>query len=167
MAEHLAGCASGKETVRHHLFESMKKVAETGQGPVEQMRSVGCSIKRKGLTDLKRTTAPYIGVLPSHVRGDAANSAAVRGKQTLRRPRQKRGDRPNGDLAPSAVHLAQSASLDGPFLRRAWAFIHHFAKRGMRSEPSSACHYARSTAAKNREEHDHRILAIKYLASRY
>ena len=71
MAEHLARCASGKETVRHHLFESMKKVAETGQGPVEQMRSVGCSIKRKGLTDLKRTTAPYIGVLPSHVRGDA------------------------------------------------------------------------------------------------
>ena len=86
------------------------------------------------------------------------NSAAVRGKQTLRRPRQKRGDRPKGDIAPSAVHLAQSASLDGPFLRRACAFIHHFAKRGMRSKPSSACHYARSTAAKNREEHDHRIL---------
>jgi hypothetical protein len=60
-----------KETVRHHLFESMKKVVEIGQGPVEQMRSVGCSIKGKGLTDVKRTIAPYIGVLPSHVRGAA------------------------------------------------------------------------------------------------
>jgi hypothetical protein len=50
----------------------MKKVVEIGQGPVEQMRSVGCSIKRKGLTDVKRTTAPYIGVLPSHVRGAAS-----------------------------------------------------------------------------------------------
>jgi hypothetical protein len=60
-----------KETIRHHLFESMKKVVEIGQGPVEQMRSVGCSIKGKGSTDVKRTTAPYIGVLPSHVRGSA------------------------------------------------------------------------------------------------
>ena len=49
----------------------MKKVVEIGQGPVEQMRSVGCSIKGKGSTDVKRTTAPYIGVLPSHVRGAA------------------------------------------------------------------------------------------------
>ncbi len=33
--------------VRRDLFESMKQVAETGHGPVEQMRSMGCSIKWK------------------------------------------------------------------------------------------------------------------------
>src|SRR6202158_5646605 len=31
--------------VRRDLFESMKQVAETGHGPVEQMPSMGCSIK--------------------------------------------------------------------------------------------------------------------------
>jgi peroxiredoxin len=33
--------------VRRDLFEAMKRVAETGQGPVEQMPSMGCSIKWK------------------------------------------------------------------------------------------------------------------------
>lgn len=39
---------SRKETVpdaRRDLFEAMKQVAETGQGPVEQIPSMGCSIK--------------------------------------------------------------------------------------------------------------------------
>ena len=30
---------------RRDLFEAMKQVAETGQGPQEQMPSMGCSIK--------------------------------------------------------------------------------------------------------------------------
>lgn len=32
-------------TVRRDLFEAMKRVAETGQGPTEQIPSMGCSIK--------------------------------------------------------------------------------------------------------------------------
>jgi hypothetical protein len=32
---------------RRDLFEAMKQVAETGAGPVEQMPSMGCSIKWK------------------------------------------------------------------------------------------------------------------------
>ena len=43
--------ASRKEAasadVRRELFESMKQVAETGQGPREQIPSIGCSIKWK------------------------------------------------------------------------------------------------------------------------
>jgi len=43
--------ASRKETaaedVRRDLFESMKQVAETNKGPVEQIPSMGCSIKWK------------------------------------------------------------------------------------------------------------------------
>jgi hypothetical protein len=31
--------------VRRDLFEAMKQVAETGQGPQEQIPSMGCSIK--------------------------------------------------------------------------------------------------------------------------
>ena len=41
--------ASRKETapadVRHDLFEAMLQVARTGQGPLEQIPSIGCSIK--------------------------------------------------------------------------------------------------------------------------
>ncbi len=41
--------ASRKETagedVRRDLFEAMKQVAETGQGPLDQIPSMGCSIK--------------------------------------------------------------------------------------------------------------------------
>ena len=33
--------------VRRDLFEAMKQVAETGQGPREQIASIGCSIKWK------------------------------------------------------------------------------------------------------------------------
>jgi hypothetical protein len=44
--------ASGKEpaprNVRRDLFEAMKQVAETGEGPEEQIPSMGCSIKWKG-----------------------------------------------------------------------------------------------------------------------
>ena len=40
---------SRKETapdgVRRDLFEAMKQVAQTGQGPREQIPSIGCSIK--------------------------------------------------------------------------------------------------------------------------
>lgn len=42
---------SRKEPVagaRRELFEAMKQVAETGQGPREQIPSMGCSIKWKG-----------------------------------------------------------------------------------------------------------------------
>ncbi|MGH6734692.1 MAG: thioredoxin family protein [Methyloceanibacter sp.] len=42
---------SRKETappgVRRDLFEAMKEIAETGQGPREQIPSIGCSIKWK------------------------------------------------------------------------------------------------------------------------
>ncbi len=33
------------EAVRRDLFEAMQQVAETGQGPVDQIPSMGCSIK--------------------------------------------------------------------------------------------------------------------------
>ena len=43
--------ASRKETgpadLRRDLFEAMRQVAETGQGPAEQIPSMGCSIKWK------------------------------------------------------------------------------------------------------------------------
>jgi len=38
---------SAPEDVRRDLFEAMKQVAETGQGPREQIPSMGCSIKWK------------------------------------------------------------------------------------------------------------------------
>lgn len=34
--------------VRRDLFEAMKTVAQTGQGPAEQIPSIGCSIKWRG-----------------------------------------------------------------------------------------------------------------------
>jgi len=44
--------ASRKETapegVRRDLFEAMRQVADTGEGPREQIPSMGCSIKWKG-----------------------------------------------------------------------------------------------------------------------
>lgn len=43
--------ASGKEAApgaRRELFEAMKTIAQTGQGPREQFPSMGCSIKWKG-----------------------------------------------------------------------------------------------------------------------
>ena len=36
------------EGARRDLFEAMKQVAETGNGPAEQIPSMGCSIKWKG-----------------------------------------------------------------------------------------------------------------------
>ncbi len=33
--------------VRRDLFEAMKQIAETGNGPAEQIPSIGCSIKWK------------------------------------------------------------------------------------------------------------------------
>ncbi len=46
--------ASRKETappdVRRDLFEAMVQVARTGQGPLEQIPSIGCSIKWRGVT---------------------------------------------------------------------------------------------------------------------
>ncbi|HEY6920058.1 MAG TPA: thioredoxin family protein, partial [Methyloceanibacter sp.] len=33
--------------VRRDLFEAMKQIAATGQGPHEQIPSIGCSIKWK------------------------------------------------------------------------------------------------------------------------
>ena len=38
---------AGPPDLRRDLFEAMKQVAETGQGPREQMPSMGCSIKWK------------------------------------------------------------------------------------------------------------------------
>lgn len=44
--------ASGKQPAepgsRRDLFEAMKQIAETGQGPREQIASMGCSIKWRG-----------------------------------------------------------------------------------------------------------------------
>ncbi|GAA6200050.1 thioredoxin family protein [Aquicoccus sp. SU-CL01552] len=39
---------AGPPELRRDLFEAMKQVAETGQGPAEQVPSMGCSIKWKG-----------------------------------------------------------------------------------------------------------------------
>ena len=39
--------SSGPEDLRRDLFEAMKQVAETGQGPQDQIASMGCSIKWK------------------------------------------------------------------------------------------------------------------------
>ncbi len=39
---------AGPPELRRDLFEAMKQVAETGQGPAEQIPSMGCSIKWKG-----------------------------------------------------------------------------------------------------------------------
>jgi peroxiredoxin len=36
---------SGAKVTRRELFEAMKQVVETGQGPAEQVPSMGCSIK--------------------------------------------------------------------------------------------------------------------------
>jgi peroxiredoxin len=38
---------AGPSDLRRELFEAMKQVAETGQGPREQIPSMGCSIKWK------------------------------------------------------------------------------------------------------------------------
>ena len=38
---------AGPSDLRRDLFEAMKQVAETGQGPREQVASMGCSIKWK------------------------------------------------------------------------------------------------------------------------
>lgn len=38
---------AASDNVRRDLFEAMKQVAETGQGPLEQIPSMGCSIKWK------------------------------------------------------------------------------------------------------------------------
>jgi len=39
--------AAGPADLRRDLYEAMKLVAETGQGPCEQVASIGCSIKWK------------------------------------------------------------------------------------------------------------------------
>lgn len=39
--------SSGPEDLRRDLYEAMKQVAETGQGPKDQVPSMGCSIKWK------------------------------------------------------------------------------------------------------------------------
>ncbi|MEY8882364.1 thioredoxin family protein [Donghicola sp. XS_ASV15] len=39
--------AAGPADLRRDLFEAMKQVAETGQGPADQTPSMGCSIKWK------------------------------------------------------------------------------------------------------------------------
>ena len=39
--------AAGPADLRRDLFEAMKQVAETGQGPADQIPSMGCSIKWK------------------------------------------------------------------------------------------------------------------------
>ncbi len=40
-----SGRNPGATDARRELFEAMKQVAETGQGPREQLASIGCSIK--------------------------------------------------------------------------------------------------------------------------
>lgn len=42
-----SGKSAGAPNLRRDLFEAMKQVAETGQGPREQTPSMGCSIKWK------------------------------------------------------------------------------------------------------------------------
>ena len=38
---------AGPDDLRRDLFEAMKEVAETGNGPRDQIASMGCSIKWK------------------------------------------------------------------------------------------------------------------------
>ena len=40
-----SGRATAAPDARRELFEAMKQIAETGQGPREQVASIGCSIK--------------------------------------------------------------------------------------------------------------------------
>jgi len=40
-----AGLKSADDTHKRELFEAMKRVAETGRGPEQQVASIGCSIK--------------------------------------------------------------------------------------------------------------------------
>jgi peroxiredoxin len=40
---------AGPDDLRRDLFEAMKQVAQTGQGPAEQIPSMGCSIKWKAV----------------------------------------------------------------------------------------------------------------------
>jgi peroxiredoxin len=42
-----SGRNAGRSDLRRDLFEAMKLVAETGQGPKDQIASMGCSIKWK------------------------------------------------------------------------------------------------------------------------
>ncbi len=42
-----SGRQAGAVGLRRELYEAMKQVAETGHGPVEQVPSIGCSIKWK------------------------------------------------------------------------------------------------------------------------
>lgn len=42
-----SGRTPGPETARRDLFEAMRRIAETGQGPADQIPSMGCSIKWK------------------------------------------------------------------------------------------------------------------------
>ena len=39
--------SAGPDDLRRDLFEAMKLVAQTGQGPRDQIASMGCSIKWK------------------------------------------------------------------------------------------------------------------------
>jgi peroxiredoxin len=45
-----SGRQAGTGDVRRDLFLAMKQVAQTGQGPEEQIASIGCSIKWRGDT---------------------------------------------------------------------------------------------------------------------
>ena len=40
-----SGARQGPADARRELFEAMSQIAETGQGPIEQRASMGCSIK--------------------------------------------------------------------------------------------------------------------------
>jgi hypothetical protein len=45
-----AGRGEAPADSRRELFEAMRQVAETGQGPANQVPSIGCSIKWKAVT---------------------------------------------------------------------------------------------------------------------
>ncbi len=42
-----SGARPGPPDLRRDLYEAMRQIAETGQGPAEQVPSIGCSIKWK------------------------------------------------------------------------------------------------------------------------
>ena len=48
VADWISRKEAAPEAVRRDLFEAMQQVAETGQGPVDQIPSMGCSIKWRG-----------------------------------------------------------------------------------------------------------------------
>ena len=76
---------------RRDLFEAMKQIAETGHGPLEQMPSMGCSIKWKYLSsrNFRKGTQPSDSGLPELWNVPARNSRSAYSEGFDTRPRRQ------------------------------------------------------------------------------